>query len=276
MPCPSRPLGRRVQRGFTLIEAVVVIVVTGIVAAAVAMFIRIPVQSYFDLDRRADMNDTADTALRRIGRDMRLSLPNSVRVSEDGRAIELLHTHAGGRYRIAADASGAGDVLDFNRVDTSFDILGPPVSLDASDQIVIYNLGVPGADAYEDQRPGVPHVRRAYAGAAGKMSSITITTDTVFPFDSPGHRFQVVDTPVTYRCSGGVLMRYAGYPIGPVQPDPPSGGVASVLAENVSDCRFMYAPGVMEHSGLVAMRLVITRNEESVTLYHEVHVSNAP
>ncbi len=67
------------QRGFTLIEAVMVIAITGIVAAMVAIFIRTPIQGYFDLERRVEMTDTADTALRRIARDLRLALPNSVR-----------------------------------------------------------------------------------------------------------------------------------------------------------------------------------------------------
>lgn len=266
----------RSQQGFTLVEAIMVIVVAGIIAATIAIFIRIPVQSYFDVARRAEMTDTADTALRRIGRDLRLSLPNSVRVSADGYAVEFLHTHSGGRYRVATAASGGGNILDFNRLDTSFDVLGPPVALAPGDQVVIYNLGVPGADAYEDQHAGVPHVRRVYAGPAGDQSTVVVSTDTVFPFDSPGHRFQVIDTPVTYRCRGGLLSRYAGYPISQVQPDPPVGGVVSVLAEHVSDCSFIYAPGVMEHNGLVAMRLVITSSDETVTLYHEVHVNNVP
>ncbi|MEB0020780.1 prepilin-type N-terminal cleavage/methylation domain-containing protein [Actimicrobium sp. CCI2.3] len=269
------PAGRS-QRGFTLIEAIMVIVVTGIIAGSVAIFIRIPVQSYFDLERRAEMTDSADTALRRMGREIRLSLPNSVRVSADGYAVEFLHTHSGGRYRVATTASGGGNILDFNRPDTSFDVLGPPVALAPGDQVVIYNLGVPGADAYEDPHAGVPHVRRAYAGPAGNQSSVVVSTDSVFPFDSPGHRFQVVDTPVTYRCRGGILSRYAGYPISQVQPDPPVGGIVSMLAEHVSDCSFMYAPGAMEHNGLVAMRLDITSKDETLTLYHEVHVSNVP
>ncbi len=50
------------QRGFTLIEAVMVIAITGIVAAMVAIFIRTPIQGYFDLERRVEMTDTADTA----------------------------------------------------------------------------------------------------------------------------------------------------------------------------------------------------------------------
>jgi len=53
----------RRQVGFTLIEAIIVIAITGIVAAAVAMFIRLPVQGYVDSAARAELTDIADTAL---------------------------------------------------------------------------------------------------------------------------------------------------------------------------------------------------------------------
>ena len=78
------------QSGFTLAEAVIVIAITGIISAVVAVFIKAPVQSYFDASRRAEMTDIADTALRRISRDLRLALPNSVRVAGGNTAIELI------------------------------------------------------------------------------------------------------------------------------------------------------------------------------------------
>ncbi|MFT5591143.1 MAG: MSHA biogenesis protein MshO, partial [Bradyrhizobium sp.] len=80
------------QRGFTLIEAIVVLTITAIVAAVVAIFMRTPIQSYFDVSRRAAVTDTLDTALLRISRDVRLALPNSVRVTADGQSLEFLHT----------------------------------------------------------------------------------------------------------------------------------------------------------------------------------------
>ena len=52
--------------GFTLVEAIIVIVITGILAAIVAVFIRAPVDGYFDSVRRAELTDTADVALRRL------------------------------------------------------------------------------------------------------------------------------------------------------------------------------------------------------------------
>ena len=67
------------QRGFTLVEAIVVIVITGIIAAGVAVFIRAPVEGYVDSVARAELTDAADTALRRLSRDVNSALPNSLR-----------------------------------------------------------------------------------------------------------------------------------------------------------------------------------------------------
>eukprot|EP01133_Synstelium_polycarpum_P021102 gene21102-25353_t len=62
----------------------------------VAMFIRLPVQGYIDANARAALADLADTATRRMARDIRLALPNSVRVTGNGRYLELLLTKSGG------------------------------------------------------------------------------------------------------------------------------------------------------------------------------------
>ena len=106
------------DRGFTLIEMSIVIVLTSIIASAVAVFIRLPVQGYVDTARRAEMSDEADTALRRLGRDLRLALPNSVRVTDSGATIEILLTKIGGRYRIESEGTATADALNFSATDT--------------------------------------------------------------------------------------------------------------------------------------------------------------
>ena len=73
------------QLGFTLIELVITLVISTIVVSFVAMFISGPVRGFTDQARRARLVDAADSALERIGRDVRRALPNSVRIDERGR-----------------------------------------------------------------------------------------------------------------------------------------------------------------------------------------------
>lgn len=269
------------QRGFTLLEAIIVITITGIIAGMVAVFIRAPVQGYFDSARRAELTDTTDTAVRRISRDLHLALPNSVRVS-GGNYLEFLQTSGGGRYRAAVDNGGSGNVLDFTQPTTTFDVLGPPVAMvpGAMNLVAVYNLGIPGADAYQQ-----PAVNTSAMTAGG--NTVTINSFQ-FPFASPANRFQIISYPVSYVCAGvgtdangngtGTLTRYWNYPIQASQPTSFAVGTASaLLAKNVSGCSFTYdAQVITQRAGLVAAWLRITQSNESVSLYHEVHVSNVP
>ncbi len=269
---------RRRPRGFTLLEMIVVIVITGIIAAMVAVFIRKPVEGYFDTARRAQLTDIADTALRRMARDVRLALPNTLRVTDGDRTVEFLLTRAGGRYRAAPRADGTGDVLDFSAPDTGFDIIGPAVGFASGDRIAVYNLGpnVAGANAYAGD------TLADYTGPAGNQTQVLMAAKQ-FPLASPGNRFQVVQGPVSYVCdlATGTLWRYWGYPIQLTQPDAASlpglaGVQAARLATQVSGCSFRYLEGVTERSAMLELLLTLTDGGESVTLYHTVHVDNEP
>ena len=270
---------RAAQAGFTLVEAVMVIVITGVIAAIVAVFIVKPVEGYVDTALRSSMTDSADTAVRRIARDVRLALPNSVRVTGSNRAIEFLRTRTGGRYLVSGTS---GNPLDFQVNDTSFGVIGPGVTMADGDEIVIYNLGIDGANAYSGNTAATDN-RRTYAGGAGLTNVLSINSTHPFPLESPARRFHVVDTPVSYICdpAARTLMRYWGYAIQANQPNPPGSGNSALLATNVSDCIFTYTSGVTESSGLVSMRISLqqatkTGGTETITLYHEVHVNNVP
>ncbi len=51
MRCGLSEKTDRQQRGFTLVEAIMVITITGILAAMVAIFIRAPIDAYVDSAR---------------------------------------------------------------------------------------------------------------------------------------------------------------------------------------------------------------------------------
>lgn len=269
------------QGGFTLTEAIIVIVIMGVLASAVAVFIRGPVQAYFDVNRRAQLVDTADTALRRMHRELKAALPNSVRVTGVCAAacyLEFIPVAAGGRYRAAQTSGNAGDILDFTTADTSFAIVGPAVAIPAGNSwLVVYNLGIAGADAYSGA-VAATDVRRAYSGAAGSVSAINFTSANRLPFESPSKRFQVVTEPVTYECSpgAGVVRRYTGYGFNATQAAGAPGGSVAVLAGNATSCNFVYAQQAGRRMGLVALTLALTQGGETISLYYQVHVSNVP
>ena len=75
-------IARKMQAGVTLVEMIVAIVITGILLSLTSMFVRNQVDSYTDVARRTDLVDTANTAVRRMARDLATALPNSPRVPQ--------------------------------------------------------------------------------------------------------------------------------------------------------------------------------------------------
>lgn len=260
-------------RGFTLVEMIISIVIAGILLGMVGLFGRNQINAYLDIGNRAELADAADTAVRRIARDLQSALPNSVRQS--GNFLEFVPIRDAGRYRADVNSAGGGDLLDFSsNTDSSFDVLGPSVTINSGDQLVIYNLGLPGSDVYEGSS------RRAVTAGVG-LSTVNFTPGGVqFPLASPQNRFQIVGTPVTYECNTaqGTIIRHAGYGF---QSSVAStswsyGGTSAVLINDVSACSFSYSPAVLQRNGLVAVRLTLTRNGESVEIMHEIDVLNTP
>lgn len=268
-------------KGFTLLEMVMVIVILGIIAATIAVFMRAPIDAYRDTTRRAALADVADTSLRRIARDLRKALPNSVR-SASNQCIEFIPTRTGGRYRAQPDAGVPGNqadaVLDFSLADTRFNMLGNndawPLDqrIRAGDWVAVYNLGIPGADAYAGDNTTV-----VTAVTAAAETAITIAAKQ-FPLASASNRFHVIpgdEKIVSYVCSGGRLLRSAHHDY--ANPCPVSGATVAVLANTVASCDFDYSGSDLRRNALVRLRIVLTdAGGESVSLYQEVHVGNTP
>ncbi len=264
------------QQGFTLIELVIVIILLGVLATVSLELLRQPIDASADAQRRARLADSADQAMARMSRDLRLSLPNSVRVLDGGRAIEMLLAPAGGRYRArtraVASPEGPGDVLDFATADTSFDLLAPLAQVPAVGQwAVVYNLSAEGtqANAWAGDN-------RASIGAGSTADRMVLASGFRFPFASPGQRVYLVDGAVQYRCTGdGRLLRHSGYAI-TASPVAGPAGSAPLVVDGVSFCDFRYAPGTTSRQGLASLSLALTRENESVSLLKSLHLANVP
>ena len=281
-------IGRRRHAGFTLVELIIVLVLTTIIGATVAVFVRPAIDAYSDTRNRAVLGDMGDTALRRMVRDIRVAVPNSLRTPNES-CFELVPTVAGGRYRMGPNSANDAWWVNTSQATTGFDVLSTlsrqPL---VNDFVVINNQN--GNDVYAGSNRATVSAVTTPAASQGKLR-LSISSLQVSPgYD--GGRFQVVsqdERSVFYVCEGvglsadgrtgtGVLWRLkrdfnATYPT-----SCPSGSSGKVLARNVRSCRFVYDPnkGATQQSGFVYLELAITRNGETATLTHGAHVLNVP
>ena len=269
---------RQREKGFTLIELIMVIVIVGILSAMTTSIITLPVDSYIDLERRTTLVDSAEMTLRRMQRDIRRALPNSIRIT-GGTAIEFLHTTDGGRYRAKLASDGSGDILDFTGTEVvgtnkSFDVMGSLTSV-PSGELVIYNLGSSSADAYAGNN-------RATIFNTSTVDLVVLSSVTSFPFQSPQQRFFVVDTPISYSCTSGELRRYDNssdplYGISSTAPNLGSLIYELQVKANTLSCLFSYDAGTATRAGLITLEVTLTDVAgESAKLIHQVHVDNLP
>lgn len=295
------------MRGVTLVELVVAMVVLGIIVGTTVYF-AYPVRQAVDLTTRAALTDIADNALQRIGREVRLALPNSVRVDISGNFLELIPMVAGGRYRVdgggaqnGVDCPGtaglgvpASDQLSFDIADGCFKTLGTVANANLivvnSHFLVLnnYGLGFANQDAYANgaaNRVLITSLGSPPAEIARNRFGFAPTTFQRTLHDSPGKRFYVATTPVSYACDTGArtLTRYFnyGFTATGLQPTVVPIGTPALIADNVTFCSFNYSANVAAQIGLLTLQLTLSKavsggRTETVSLYHAIHVTNVP
>jgi len=289
--------GRRAARGFTLVELVMVVVIGGVLAATLAVFLRPAIDTWLALRTRTDLAYQANAALRRMRDEVRTAVPNSIRTA-GSQCIELVPTLGGARLRRGPDTvdddSAAGIVsmpLDTSAQTTQFDVLSAFANSPGVGDLVVIDNQNPG-DVYARSNVSTITALATPPKSGFGVQRITVAA-TQFPVGYDGARVLVVpgSTPsVTYVCQGadgtldasgngkGVLARIAQGLSAAYPTSCPSASSGVTLATGVRSCRFVYSPsqGATQQSGFVSMQIELARNSESATLVLGAHVANVP
>lgn len=263
--------------GFTLVEIIIVISITSIIAVVVGAFIRNPVISYEDTAKRAELADQAYLLVKKIKQDVRMSLPSSVRTTTSGNKVylEMLTLSNGGKYRTQPTITNTGDILDLTTEDNSFDVLSGLMSFTGGEKIVVANIGSPGFDAYSLDN------MTDYVGDLNTPVGNIVINPKKFPLASPNEGFYVVDKVVSYVCDKDkkTLTKYWGYNLSPTQPNndlaaPLVTGNSALVADNIDDCNFVYNQGANTRNGIVTIGVKLINKSQTATLYTDTYVKN--
>lgn len=270
-------MNARHSRGFTLIEMVVAIAISGVVIVFASMFITAPVDAYEAQARRARLLGDVATAWPRMQSDLRSALPNSVRERVNGRyvVLEMLRTDGFARYVTSPAAL-------FTVAGTSRGIFG---TSGPDDDFTAVHLSVnnAGQEAYTQTVSMTPALNIVgTANATAHQSGLQLSAAPAINTNSPGNRVYLVRGFVAYLCDqvAGTLTRYQGPAIvaNLAAHDTPGefgGASAEVVARGLTSCAFS-APLIAGRPQEVQVVLTATRNGESVTLLHRATLENLP
>jgi MSHA biogenesis protein MshO len=262
-------------RGFTIIEMVVALAISGIVVAFAALFIKAPIDSYLTQSRHATLVDSAGSPWPHLERDLHLALPNSVRLRVNGnvRVLELLTVVDSARYMTSLPAASFPTAGTFRGA-----VHSSTVKYYAS----INNLGTPAVNAYLPSSTMTNRTVTVASGALAGEDVVTINSAFGFPAgNSPKHRIYLVSEPVTYLCdtTAGTVQRYSGYTVASNQAlrdtaaELNAASATSILvARNITACSFAFRPSTPYHGQIITARFTATRDGQTATMLHQAAV----
>ena len=262
---------RNKNRGFTLVELVIVIIILGVLSVGLSNFVGFGSRIYLDVSNRDELIASARFAIERLNRELRQALPNSIRTDVNGRCVEFVPVVASASYTdIPAVPENAQQT--FSAIGFSDRVL-PAGNLYSTVYVMqpahVYNA----ASGRRFQLSGLSGY-----GAIGNLAPWTFEFANAIRFatESPTKRVFVVAQPISYCLNAGQLRRIESYGFNTTQTVFTSQGI--LMAEFIDDdnSSFSSLPATLLRNSLVTANLTFIRNDESVTFSNEVQVINVP
>jgi MSHA biogenesis protein MshO len=248
------------EKGFTLIELIMVMVLLGIIGAMGAQFISQAFQGFADTDARTEIYEEGKLGLVRVERELYHAVPNAINVSGansntitfgiiDEREMQNIF----GQYS-EINPAGTNSITDLT------------AGLAAGSLISIFNT------SWGTFSSG----SRIYQVTSGATNPMTL--DSNISVSSPYQRYYVVrDKAIQYQVTGTTLYRLTANVTG-------SGvggfGTPQPVIKNISQSGalpyFDYAAGTATNNGRLTVHFTISGNNESVTFQKEISIHNVP
>jgi len=239
--------------GFTLIEMIVVIIILGVLAAAISSFITLSTQIYREATGREQLVSSARFAIERLNRDVRNSLPNSLKLTS------------------------SPDCLEFTPIIESTTYTNIPVAPESAENYIsVIRFNEPLKDTWRAIVYPL-NSNDVYASTSGKVHDVEhIVDDTLdewdivinngvathFTEDSPTRRVYFIDESerVKYCLQGNSLLRND-----------------VLIAEDIGNTSpFEIEPATLQRNAMVKVHFRFEKNSEKATFTNEIQVLNVP
>ncbi|MFT5707107.1 MAG: MSHA biogenesis protein MshO [Oceanospirillaceae bacterium] len=224
MPYPSHHYPSRrqkKQRGFSLVELILVIVIMAIITVGSTQFIVNSVKGLNDVTRRDSLANNLRISIAKIENQLQASLSNSVRVNREAntQCVEMLPIKASAFYLAGSLANNA-----FNTIALKSNVLGLKAVLGAPDAAILYSANNSVTNKVDSKgavlgaiTKQVP-VNNSQFNQLSLLSTAPLKAFFVKPTKAPLAYF--VGQAISYCIVAGDLYRYSGYSVSLKQPMP--------------------------------------------------------
>lgn len=240
-------LSKKLSSGFTLIEMIVVIVLLGVLGAAISSFIRFGTQIYVESTEKTQLISSARFAIERLNREIRGSLPNSLRLTNADQCIEFIPVLESTTYTdIPVTPEPMSNKIKVIRFDETFN---------SNWRAVVYPLTP--TEIYTPN--GKVHAVDSI-DITGNEWEITLENSVVFSEESPTQRVYFIDDSTEYCLQNESLYR---------------NGV--LMAQDITNTSpFEVFSATLQRNAMVQIHFQFEKNNEKVTFNNEIQVLNVP
>lgn len=273
------------MRGFTLIEIVVTMLISVIMALGMVTFISDTVDGVLSSGNRNKLTSSGRTVVDRLALELHNAVPNSIRataVTASGdQCLEYIPFVAASNYVDAPFTGSGGDefeVVDFNPALAYVSPAGVQAVIYPDDTSELYTGGSPGPRALVD----------AITDTGGADGKVTVYLDSTHRFSrrSPVDRIYIANEPVSFCLEGNNLYRYQDYGFQATQCDTdtaaclpttvPDRQLISDTIDNTGLTAFSILPATLRRNAIISMTFNFTSEGDVVRLKHEVMMRNVP
>lgn len=284
----------RKNKGFTLVELVIVIVLLGILSVGVSGFLKIGSEMFVDVKNRSEIVATARFAMERLNRELRSALPNSVMTNPtagfDASAIQCIQyipieTTA---HYVDIPTSDTNELQSNTISVVEFDV--NELVFDGSNDIQVAVYPLNNNDVYDGSQNKIKllesvTIDQSNAIGNSKQWDLNFSNNILFATDSPTERLYFIGDKVSYCVRQTELKRFVGNnPLNDANPitffNNDSNGVLMatdlLFDANQGEYPFRVSEATQFRNSTALIKLIFSRNEEFVVFNNEVHIPNAP